>query len=79
MVPLGCTEQQGPHLATGFDTWFAQELMEAASYQAAEAFGIDAIVLPALPFETPSLRCRLHSSALRGALGRAQRITRTVV
>jgi Creatinine amidohydrolase len=21
LVPLGCTEQQGPHLAVGFDTW----------------------------------------------------------
>jgi len=22
VVPTGCTEQQGPHLPVGFDTWF---------------------------------------------------------
>ena len=24
IVPTGCTEQQGPHLAVDFDTWFAE-------------------------------------------------------
>jgi len=23
VLPLGCTEQQGPHLPVDFDTWFA--------------------------------------------------------
>ena len=31
VVPTGCTEQQGPHLAIDFDTWFATELCEAAA------------------------------------------------
>ena len=56
-VPMGCTEQQGPHLAVGFDTWCAQELLEAASDRAAEAHGVRSLVLPALPFgPTPEHR-----------------------
>jgi hypothetical protein len=34
IVPLGCTEQQGPHLPVDFDTWFAEALMTAASEKA---------------------------------------------
>jgi creatinine amidohydrolase len=57
LVPLGCTEQQGPHLAVGFDTWFAEELCVAAADVAHDEFGIDAIVLPVLPFgPTPEHR-----------------------
>jgi creatinine amidohydrolase len=55
-VPAGCTEQQGPHLAVGFDSWFAQELLEAGADRA-EADGIRVVVLPALPFgPTPEHR-----------------------
>lgn len=49
LVPTGCTEQQGPHLGVGFDTWFAAELCEAAAECLAES-GVLAFVLPTLPF-----------------------------
>ena len=29
VVPLGCTEQQGPHLPVDFDSWFAEALVAA--------------------------------------------------
>lgn len=48
-VPAGCTEQQGPHLAVGFDSWFAQELLETAAGRL-EGEGITVVVLPAMPF-----------------------------
>jgi len=55
-LPAGCTEQQGPHLAVGFDSWFAQELVEAAADRV-EPDGIQVVVLPALPFgPTPEHR-----------------------
>ncbi len=57
VVPLGCTEQQGPHLPVGFDTWFAAALCSAAAVAARQRPGPDAIVLPALPFgPTPEHR-----------------------
>ena len=31
IVPMGCTEQQGPHLPVDFDTWFADQVCCAAS------------------------------------------------
>jgi creatinine amidohydrolase len=57
VVPTGCTEQQGPHLPVDFDTWFAEHLMHAAADHAREMYGVDALVLPALPFgPTPEHR-----------------------
>ncbi len=57
IVPMGCTEQQGPHLPVDFDTWFAETLMVAAAEQAAHEADIHALVLPALPFgPTPEHR-----------------------
>ncbi|MGZ6544696.1 MAG: creatininase family protein [Actinomycetota bacterium] len=57
LVPLGCTEQQGPHLAVGFDTWFAEELCLAAAGLARDTYGADILVLPTLPFgPTPEHR-----------------------
>ena len=56
VVPLGCTEQQGPHLPVGFDTWFAGSLCTAAATACARS-GVDALVLPVLPFgPTPEHR-----------------------
>jgi creatinine amidohydrolase len=53
VIPTGCTEQQGPHLPVDFDTWFAETLMVAA----AEAYAVQALVLPAMPFgPTPEHR-----------------------
>jgi creatinine amidohydrolase len=57
LVPFGCTEQQGPHLAVGFDTWFAETLAERASDRAKERFDVDSVVLPVMPFgPTPEHR-----------------------
>lgn len=55
VVPTGCTEQQGPHLAVDNDTWFVEALtIEAADQVAPE---VTAVVLPALPFgPTPEHR-----------------------
>jgi creatinine amidohydrolase len=57
LVPTGCTEQQGPHLPVDFDTWFAETLLVAASDEAAKDYGVESLVLPALPFgPTPQHR-----------------------
>ena len=53
VLPTGCTEQQGPHLGVGFDSWFAEEVCVAAS----DFVGVPVLVLPALPFgPTPEHR-----------------------
>jgi creatinine amidohydrolase len=57
VIPTGCTEQQGPHLPVDFDTWFAETLMAAAAEEAAQAYAVQALVLPAMPFgPTPEHR-----------------------
>jgi len=50
IVPTGCTEQQGPHLPVDLDTWLAETVCLAAAHRAAEQHGVEALVLPALPF-----------------------------
>ena len=50
IVPTGCTEQQGPHLPVDFDTWFAEQVCLAASEKLENDFGINSLVLPAMPF-----------------------------
>jgi creatinine amidohydrolase len=56
LVPTGCTEQQGPHLAVDFDTWFAAELCEAVA-DGLEARNLVVLVLPVIPFgPTPEHR-----------------------
>ena len=57
IVPTGCTEQHGPHLPVDFDTWFAEHVCVSAAKRLAKSTGIDALVLPALPFgPTPEHR-----------------------
>lgn len=57
LVPFGCTEQQGPHLAVGFDTWFTEELCIAAAEALGTEHGIDCLVVPVMPFgPTPEHR-----------------------
>jgi creatinine amidohydrolase len=57
VVPTGCTEQQGPHLTVDFDTWFAENICVSAADQAVVTYGIDVLVLPAIPFgPTPEHR-----------------------
>lgn len=48
VLPLGATEQHGPHLATGMDSLTVEAIAcEAAAIASAE---IDVVVAPALPF-----------------------------
>jgi creatinine amidohydrolase len=44
VLPVGATEQHGPHLATGTDTLFAERVSVAAAAKTGD------IVLPALPY-----------------------------
>lgn len=61
IVPTGCTEQQGPHLPVDFDTWFAETVSLAAADRARAAFGVEALVLPALPFGPTPEHCGFGS------------------
>ncbi len=57
VVPTGCTEQQGPHLPVDFDTWFVERVCVAAAEKAQQAFSLDVLVFPAMPFgPTPEHR-----------------------
>jgi creatinine amidohydrolase len=57
VVPLGCTEQQGPHLPVDFDSWFADALVAAAADRAEAKHGVHALALPVLPLgPTPEHR-----------------------
>lgn len=57
VLPLGCTEQQGPHLPVDFDTWFAESLMHAAAAEVQRRDGRVVLVLPTLPIgPTPEHR-----------------------
>ena len=57
IVPTGCTEQQGPHLPVDFDTWFADQVCNAASEKTDRDHGVQSLVLPAIPFgPTPEHR-----------------------
>src|SRR5918997_4015409 len=56
VLPTGCTEQQGPHLAVGFDTWFVQELCEEVGRRLAR-LGVTALIMPTTPYgPTPEHR-----------------------
>ena len=50
IIPTGCTEQQGPHLPVDFDTWIVETILVAAAEYAAKEQGLNALVLPAMPF-----------------------------
>lgn len=80
LIPLGCTEQQGPHLTVGFDTWFTEELCVAAADAVRASHELDVIVLPVLPFgPTPEHRGfgagfvdlpeRVHDAVVAALLG----------
>ncbi|MDT5129787.1 MAG: creatinine amidohydrolase, partial [Mycobacterium sp.] len=57
LIPVGATEQHGPHLPVGTDTIIATELAEAAA-------GESAVVLPALAFGASFF----HGSRLAGTV-----------
>ena len=79
IVPTGCTEQQGPHLPVGFDTWQVEAKVLAAAERAARERGLKALVLPTMPFgPTPEHRnfgwgyidipAELHEALVRAVL-----------
>jgi len=49
-IPLGCTEQQGPHLPTDFDTWMITRLCQDIAERLQQEHGVLVLVLPTLPF-----------------------------
>lgn len=49
-LPLGCTEQQGPHLPVGFDTLMVSAMTEAIAARVEAQRGAPVLVLPTLPF-----------------------------
>jgi creatinine amidohydrolase len=48
VLPVGATEQHGPHLATGTDTFAVEHISRAAAVRSADAGSI--VVAPTLPF-----------------------------
>ena len=48
VLPTGATEQHGPHLATGHDTFAVSAVVQAAAERAAESLSV--VLAPALPF-----------------------------
>ena len=61
ILPTGCTEQQGPHLPVGFDTWFAETVALAAAHHTARFYQVCALVLPAMPFGPTPEHCGFGS------------------
>jgi creatinine amidohydrolase len=49
LIPLGCTEQQGPHMTVGFDTTIVSALCRDVSARL-DADGLPTLVMPSLPF-----------------------------
>ncbi len=49
-IPLGCTEQQGPHLPTDFDTWMITRLCQDIAERLQQEHGELVLVMPTLPF-----------------------------
>lgn len=41
VLPIGCTEQQGPHTSVDFDTWLASELSISAAERACQKYGVN--------------------------------------
>jgi creatinine amidohydrolase len=51
VVPVGATEQHGPHLPVGTDTWGVEHVARAGAERAREgAAGVPIVVAPTLPF-----------------------------
>ncbi len=50
ILPLGCTEQHGPHLPVDTDTYQVERMAVEGSAQAAEKYGINVLVLPTIPY-----------------------------
>ena len=77
VVPLGATEQHGPHLATGTD-WFTVDALAHEAARLASHDGLSVVVAPALPFGssdhhlifggTVSLRTETYLQVLKDVL-----------
>lgn len=53
VIPTGCTEQQGPHLALDFDTWFSEAVCLAVAHRMREQNVHAAVLLKWVPnYET---------------------------
>lgn len=50
ILPLGCTEQHAAHLPVDTDTWQVEHYAREGARKAGEEHGVQALVLPALPF-----------------------------
>lgn len=50
VLPVGATEQHGPHLPTGADAWLVGTVADRAVDRAAEASSRPLVLAPALPF-----------------------------
>ncbi len=50
LIPLGCTEQQGPHLPTDFDVWMITRLCADIAERLEQEHGETLLVMPTLPF-----------------------------
>jgi creatinine amidohydrolase len=50
VVPIGATEQHGPHLPLGTDFLIVEHVARAAAQAARQATGLDVLVAPTLPF-----------------------------
>jgi creatinine amidohydrolase len=50
ILPIGATEQHGPHLPLGTDFLIVEHVARAATQAARQATGLDVLVAPTLPF-----------------------------
>lgn len=50
ILPLGCTEQHAAHLPVDTDTYQVDYLALEGGRKAAERYGVDVVVLPAIPY-----------------------------
>jgi len=90
-VPLGCTEQQGPHLPVGFDTMMVEAMTLAIAERVEMEQRLTVLLLPALPFgPTPehagfgagyvNLRQSTHEAVVEDVLGSlAEQGFRTII
>jgi creatinine amidohydrolase len=50
LIPLGCMEQQGPHLTVDFDSRMITKLCDDVAAALEERHGLSVVVMPTLPF-----------------------------
>lgn len=50
ILPLGCTEEQGPHLPIDCDTWMVTTRVIEGAKKAKDKYGVKVFVMPTLPY-----------------------------